>query len=537
MATSLLAHVVGAYGDGPRGEEPLRAVVVSSTQMIIRVNPETVMKISIQEAGSGAIASASFTPVEPKSQWILLAIDGGSLKFKPAKQYVVTLVLNDGDNTSQMAKAESVFVDTSPQVTLVHSFSGPMFLESDVALSLKGSSSILFNNPNFCTGGQVVTVLTRHNSNKRIYFNGFSSPLGFSKICEFSLRDLDKMSDANSVGVMFVKTGTIIPHISNLTGVFKGTIVDVLGEDLRLQQAPGGQKSAPDAKSNAWLWMNGTVTAGSGTSPAWVLDGKLEPPQWQFWWLGAQVTPVTVNANIGNNKINGVAAKDVIDFEIPSLTWLPPVIQGKLTTQIPASLTLETNRAFNHRNLLAVGDVLWDWSVLNQSQAVRTAEAWWHGGQGDQTFKMPPQGKFGKGGYLSEGWMLHFHTGLETGKALTTTLVTNPKTKATIGVVPTYPIVRFVPQVDGTYQFRNFSLESFVTGRYLFTTEHTAVNDKAGIPYLETVSGWKAVNVLTFTWVPFASQNIGFNVAYTDGFSAPTYQRANGVKIGLLIKY
>jgi hypothetical protein len=254
---------------------------------------------------------------------------------------------------------------------------------------------------------------------------------------------------------------------------------------------------------------------------------------WQFWWGSVPITPVTVSANIGNNKIGGVAAKDVIDFEIPSLMWLPPVVHDELRLQVPASLTLETNRAFTHRNLLGVGDVIWDERALNQSQAVRTAEA----AASKEPFKMPPQGKFGKGGYESVGWMLQFHTGFEAGGALATTTVTNPKTKATIGVLPTYSIARFVPQIDGLYQYRNFSLESFLTARYLFTTEHTAVNDKAGIPYLETVSGWKAVNVLTFSYTPGQSPHIKLNIAYTEGFSAPTYQRANGVKIGLAIAY
>jgi len=55
--------------------------------------------------------------------------------------------------------------------------------------------------------------------------------------------------------------------------------------------------------------------------------------------------------------------------------------------------------------------------------------------------------------------------------------------------------------------------------------------------YLKTVSGWKAVNVLTFSFAPGSSPHIKFNVAYTEGFSAPTYQRANGVKIGLAVAY
>jgi hypothetical protein len=93
-----------------------------------------------------------------------------------------------------------------------------------------------------------------------------------------------------------------------------------------------------------------------------------------------------------------------------------------------------------------------------------------------------------------------------------------------------------VSEIDGIVQLYWFSFESDFTGRYLFTTEHTAVNNKAGIPYLETVLGWKAVNVGTVTITP-GDQHFGVTVAYTNGFAAPSYQRADCVKFGVQVKY
>ncbi|MGA2005594.1 MAG: hypothetical protein ABSG70_19600 [Terriglobales bacterium] len=113
----------------------------------------------------------------------------------------------------------------------------------------------------------------------------------------------------------------------------------------------------------------------------------------------------------------------------------------------------------------------------------------------------------------------------------------NPTTKAVVGTIPTYDIGRFVLELDALYQYRNFSFESYFTGRYLLTTEHTAVNDRHGNPYLETVTGGKAVNVLTATYSPGANPHIKFSIAYTNGFSAPVYQRANGIRIGLGVAY
>jgi hypothetical protein len=267
------------------------------------------------------------------------------------------------------------------------------------------------------------------------------------------------------------------------------------------------------------------VTAGTGTAPAWVLDGKLAPfqtqPRGATKWTWLQAT-----ANVGNNKINGVTAKDVVDFVGPAPTnyqdW------SSLGAEFTIAPTYETDRELDHKNFLAAGGALWDWGKLNQNQFVRTARA-------HDPAKMPDPGDY-KGGYNPYGWDLHFHTGFEAGGALAATTVTNPKTKAFIGAIPTYPVGRFVPEIDGIVQLYWFSFESDFTGRYLFTTEHTALNNKAGIPYLETVSGWKAVNVGTVTITP-GDQHFGVTAAYTNGFAAPSYQRANCVKFGVQVKY
>jgi hypothetical protein len=206
--------------------------------------------------------------------------------------------------------------------------------------------------------------------------------------------------------------------------------------------------------------------------------------------------------------------------------------KGDLGIEPALSPTYETNLALNHKNMLAVGDVLWDVGTLNRNQFVRTATD--QKRKGDFS-KMPKAGDF-KHGYAPFGTNLHLHTGFEGGGALADTTVTNSKTKKTVGTIPTYAIARFVPRIDGILQYRLFTFESDLTGRYLFTTETTAVNDKAGNPYIKTVKGWKAVNVGTVTFGP-SDQHYAFSVAYTNGFSAPTYQRANGVKIGVQVKY
>jgi hypothetical protein len=134
------------------------------------------------------------------------------------------------------------------------------------------------------------------------------------------------------------------------------------------------------------------------------MDGKLAPFFKQF--RGPTIlTWLSAIANIGNNKIGGQSAKDVIDFSGASVKRF---VDGKtLGEELIFAPTYETNLALNHRNMLAAGDVLWDWGRLNQTQLVRTALT-------HDPSKMPKDGDF-KGGYAITGWNLHFHTGFEAG--------------------------------------------------------------------------------------------------------------------------
>jgi hypothetical protein len=337
------------------------------------------------------------------------------------------------------------------------------------------------------------------------------------------------LSTANPMSISAVP-GRIQSSVKSDTSP-KSIVIDslsnVFGDTLQVDSKTSlGESKAPANKDAAWLWINGTITAGTGTAPAWVLDGKLAPLQKQLK-AAMLMTWFSATANIGNNKAKGQSAKDQIDFSGPS--WKMYRDGKTLGEEFSFSPTYETNLELNHRNMNAVGDIMWDWGKLNQTQFVRTAL------KTQAPKKMPKEGDY-KGGYDAYGWNLHFHTGFEAGGALDSSTVTNSKTKATVGTIPTYSIVRFVPEIDGIFQYLWLSIESDLTGRYLFATEHTAVNDRAGNPYLETVSGWKAVNAMTFTVKP-SEQHFAFSVGYTNGFSAPTYQRANGVVIGVQVKY
>lgn len=100
-------------------------------------------------------------------------------------------------------------------------------------------------------------------------------------------------------------------QLSGLSNVLAGTL-QLDGKSTLAQTKVLANESA------AWLWVDGTVTAGTGTAPAWVVEEKFAPFTTQL--KGESIlTWFAVMANIGNNKVGGQTAKDVIDFLGPSL--------------------------------------------------------------------------------------------------------------------------------------------------------------------------------------------------------------------------
>jgi hypothetical protein len=500
-------------------------VVLSAHQVLVNINC------------TAGCSNAELTDIQPQTlaQGTITPVMDGTLRdpnfvfvtfseavFRSKATYSLS-ILHSGVN----GKLEQFAIDTSPNVTLIQGISSnSVVLRSTVAMTLPGSTIPIANGgPTDCPPKQF------HNVGLTVQLPGLKIDFSNTQFCEIdqttmSNNDLGGAARAISLIQGIVTSRQSVNNDTSPKPVQIHGLSNVFGDTLQLDSKTTlGQSKAPANESAAWLWVDGTITAGTGTAPAWVVEEKFAPLTTQL--RGATVvTWFAVTANIGNNKVGGQTAKDVIDFVGPSLKKYQDWKRIGLEPSIAP--TYETNRAFNHRNLLAVGDVIWDLGVLNRTQFVRTALS-------HPAAKLPKAGDY-KGGYARTGWNLHFHSGIETGKALADVLVTNTKTKAVVGAIPTYPICRIVPQVDGIFQFKWISLESLFTGRYLFTTETTAVNDKNGNPYLKPVSGAKGVNVLTFGIAP-ASQHFALTVAYTNGFSAPTYQRANGVKVGVQLKY
>jgi hypothetical protein len=493
-------------------------------------------------------------------QWTLVWVSDADLQ--PDEKY--TLVFDDQKvpGKSTCAGKGPWIIDTTTAVSYQPKNNGTGVLVSTVAFSFSGGSAPLE------LADQALCKAAKPEPQCRdIVFDlgGTKFPLREVAFQEVNIDAIVKsgiITNAESIGVVPIKMSSIEPLIATqksglgqagtMFGLSNVLMVGSNQPGLKLKAGPFAASKAPATKDAAWLWISGTVTAGTGAAPAWVMDGKIEaPPVYEKGPF--QLRAATATANIGNNKIDGQAAKDVIDFSAPSGRWIfdPP----GLGLAINLAPTYETNRALTHRNMLVTGNFVISPNFLDHTHAVRTARKYFQIRDEEKAdpkgmpkkvagcqltapvAKMPAQGDFSDCRFPRSGWRLDFHPGFEAGADLAAATVKNPTTKAVVGTIPTYDIGRFVLELDGLYQYRNFSFESYFTGRYLFTTEHTAVNDKHGNPYLETVTGGKAVNVLMATYSPDANPHIKFSIAYTNGFSAPVYQRANGIRIGLGIAY
>jgi hypothetical protein len=506
-------------------------VVLSTTQILINSGCNKGCSASISPVGSASSSSGVAEAAQeadlknpsihrPDPDWTVVTFKAGDFHFSQSSQYTLSFTSNDAAGPHKAL----LTIDTKPAIEFSLGQSSRIVnLTSNIAFALPGNAIALQEQSVACSRNA-----PRLFTHVMIEYPDLEISLQKTPFCQVDLTDLDP----RAVGVIL---GTVIHQSSKSTGSKKAPaaipilgVTDVLGDQLTAPSAPTlTRPKAPTSENSAWLWINGTITAGTGTAPAWVLTGKLAPltslTGTTKWTWGE------ADADIGNNKINGQSAKDVIDFMGPYPTYYGD--WKAVGAEVSLSPTYETNREINHRNMLAVPDVIWDFAEVNQTVTVRNAVA-----NRKDLAKMPKQGDF-TGINAKWGESFHIHTGFEGGAALAPVTVTNSKTKVTVGAIPTYSIARFVPQFDGTLQYKWLTIESDITGRYLFTTEHTAVNDKNGNPYLETVTGWKAVNVMTTTYTPDSNQNIKLTLTYTNGFAAPTYQRANGVKIGVAVAY
>ena len=238
-------------------------------------------------------------------------------------------------------------------------------------------------------------------------------------------------------------------------------------------------------------------------------------------------------ANIGINKVNGAAAKDVIDTAGPTGKWIDllnvPSLQASL------SPVWETDMEWDKQNVLAIADFAWLPIKVNQSQYQRAIDHAFSKNTSDYS-KLPPQGDFSDPGTPKWGWNFEIHAGVDGGRDVVNSPVKSSKTGAVVGYLPPFWASRFAPELKASLQYRQVEWTEDFAGLYLFQPEQSYFTDSSQIVHFFQASGWKGANTLGFSYSP-EGKNAAFTLKYQDGFSAPKFNRANGVTFGVTVKY
>jgi hypothetical protein len=303
---------------------------------------------------------------------------------------------------------------------------------------------------------------------------------------------------------------------------------DVLGGTPKFDpKARLARPSAPASQDVAHEYLNANYSDGVGSTPAWIVIGKYAPTLaiLQQFLVGPLIT-----ANIGNGTVQGQTATDAIDLGGSASRFFNG--RGPLDAyKLSLGATYETDRHFDRDNLLGTVDVQLFSKYSNKTQQRQAQQLWAQLLTKDKTAQLSDISL-----YRFLGYEFDIHGGIEGGGALATRVI-----KATKGgaeaILPTFPILRIVPQVHGLLQINRISLDELVVGRYLTTTEKTIVQTPSDSLYLKNVTDWQALSTLTGTFALDPQGNFGLTVTYLDGVSPPTYKRVNSVQAGLTIKY
>jgi hypothetical protein len=340
------------------------------------------------------------------------------------------------------------------------------------------------------------------------------------------------------VGALFLtldndKTEQQLPYaIPHLTDIF-GRQVSIDAKS----QLPAGK--APGTKDAASYYINFSHAGARGSKPAWILNGKIAPPLGPLYH-GFQFSPL-LTADVGQNQITGMKYADTIDlgFRFNRIFEPGTLLQGLLLT--PGS-TYETDKEFDRHNLLATVDVRYNFKNLYNTRQRRTLRKFANEMDIANCKKNPPipctpiPWSLDNSKPSLYGYALDFHTGTEMGGSLIGTTIKASSGSAT-QALPTYHIVRIVPAVHALFELSRFSLDGVLTGRYLTTTENTAVEHPDHTLSLIALKAWKAYAVVTGTMNLDPAGHVAFTIAYKNGFSPPQFQRINAVQSGITFKY
>ncbi|HZE71025.1 MAG TPA: hypothetical protein VE135_16065 [Pyrinomonadaceae bacterium] len=476
---------------------------------------------------SATITVSHFTT---SNRWILLTLAGTEGILKPKQKYRLAL------NYNVASKQEVLDIDTSETVAIatpiIKSQANVYRATAHVGFSVDGRklASARVNEHEPCE------IQMQDDTKKPVSVTGQCSVLDSLPSESPTVAELSGV-DPDRVGLYVIELDED-PRPSLIPRGFP-PLQTVFGNPLKIDpKSRFSPQKAPATKDASQYYINFNYAAGVGTVPAWVLDGKIAPQSGIYH--GFSFSPVAA-ANVGNNKLKGQTYTDTVNFGATAQKIFQPKHAVQELLFVPGA-TYETDKKFDRDNLMGTVDLRYNFAGLYKTQSVGTLQKFYSLVLAARKKKLEDPSAQVNEPLLDDiktvlvGYALDFHTGLEAGGALLDTTISASSGKAKL-VLPTYSIVRAVPQVHGLLEIWKFSIDATMTGRYLFTAENTVVETASHSLFLQQVQGWKGIGSVTgiYNWDP--QGHFGITIAYKDGFAPPTYQRVNAVQVGLVLKY
>jgi hypothetical protein len=536
LVTAVFVSVLKAQPSSTCSPKDYR--VMGQSALAIRCSGDTtglvVTGVSLYSLSATSItplgATITVSHFTTSKEWLLLTLSGTESILKPKQKYRLVL------NSTVASKQEIIDIDTSETVTIetpvINSQPNEYRAKARVGFSVDGRKlvSARVNEHKPCQ------IQMQDDTKKPVSVTGQCSELDSLPSESPTTAELAGV-DPDRVGLYVIDLDKD-PRPSLIPRDFP-PLQTIFGNPLKIDpKSRFSPRKAPATKDASQYYINFNYAAGVGTVPAWVLDGKIAPQSGIHH--GFSFAPVAA-ANVGNNKLKGQTYTDTVNFGATAQKIFQPnpILQELLF--VPGA-TYETDKKFDRDNLLGTVDLRYNFAGLYKTQSVGTRQKYY-----SLVLAAREQKKKDPNAQVNEplvddvktvlvGYALDFHTGLEAGGALVDTKVTASSGKATL-TLPTYSIVRAVPQVHGLLEIWKFSIDATMTGRYLFTTENTVIETASHSLFLQRVQGWKGIGSVTgiYNWDP--QGHFGITIAYKDGFAPPTYQRVNAVQAGLVLKY
>lgn len=303
---------------------------------------------------------------------------------------------------------------------------------------------------------------------------------------------------------------------------------DFFGDTLKIQNDVT-LGAVPKTKDDSTWYLKVDHEAGPGSKPGYAIEAKLAPTLGRPGIAGFTWQPA-LNMDIGAGTVGNVKVNDTI---IPSLgltQLFRKESSGLEAVRVTPAVSFETNKEFNHKNLIYDQDFQFFIGQLRSSRVVR---AW------RRFMELKPKNPDLTFSNELANWGagLQPFIGAELGGSLMAQTVKASTSSSTVSV-PAYAVARLRPKIAAFAEYKRINLTLTAFPRYLFTTEYATRESSDGKTIrLAPVAGFRPYGEAGINIGLDQFGHIALCTTYKLGSQPPTFQYTNTVQTGFLIKY